>query len=347
MRPEWRSARARVSGQLRARQSLRRPDLAIRDTPLGTSRVSPLSPSGRTDASSLGAIRAEIGRMTYPTLTPASARRHGRPGRWSGGRSSGGRTRSRSDRRGGGRAPARRRPGTRSRPRRSARHGCRRARCPRLGGRERSRRSRHRWRRNGGSCARWRPGTCCRASGRTPRPRGGRRPAPPAAAAGARPRCGRRPCGRSASAGRGPVRVEPFAQLEHVVGRGVGPELAPERVADAAEELDVGAVELARPLADPQHVGRAVVPVARERVLAGEVLLVTEDERLVARVDVDLVELEGAFEVDTAGPHEAQRPLDLAGELLVALALTARGDELLHPLVHAGEVGETALAEGP
>jgi hypothetical protein len=55
----------------------------------------------------------------------------------------------------------------------------------------------------------------------------------------------------------------------------------------------VGAVELAGALADPEHVGRAVVPVAGERVLAGQRLLVAEDERLVAGVEVDLVELLG------------------------------------------------------
>ena len=120
-------------------------------------------------------------------------------------------------------------------------------------------------------------------------------------------------------------RVERLAQLQHLVGVGVGPSLHADRVADAAEELDVGAVELAGALADPQHVGRAVVPVAGERVLAGERLLVAEDQRLVARVDVDLVELRAALEVDPAGPHEPQRPLDLVGEGLVALALPAAG----------------------
>jgi hypothetical protein len=79
-------------------------------------------------------------------------------------------------------------------------------------------------------------------------------------------------------------------------------------------ELDVGAVELAGALADPEHVGRAVVPVAGERVLAGEGLLVAEDERLVAGVEVDLVEL-GVVSVSMpAGRHEAQGPVDLVGE---------------------------------
>ena len=49
-----------------------------------------------------------------------------------------------------------------------------------------------------------------------------------------------------------------------------------------------GRRRLARPFADPQHVRRAVVEVARDRVLPGERFLVAEDEGLVARVEVDL-----------------------------------------------------------
>ena len=58
-------------------------------------------------------------------------------------------------------------------------------------------------------------------------------------------------------------------------------------------------------------------------------------------------ELEGAFEVDAAGPHAPQRSLDLGGQLPVPLTLPAGGDELLHPCVHPGQVGEAAFAEGP
>ena len=71
------------------------------------------------------------------------------------------------------------------------------------------------------------------------------------------------------------------------------------------------AVELAGALADPEQVRRAVVPVAGEAVLAGERLLVVEEQRLVRRVEVDLVQLELGVEVDAARGHEAQRPLDL------------------------------------
>ena len=127
---------------------------------------------------------------------------------------------------------------------------------------------------------------------------------------------------------------------------GGGPDLAAERVAHAPQELDVGAVDLAGPLADPQHVRRAVVPVPGQGVLAGERLLVAEDERLVAGVEVDLVQARLAGRVDAARGHEPQRPVDVVGHPVVAPALGARRHELLVPLVDPGQVGETALGEG-
>ena len=141
-------------------------------------------------------------------------------------------------------------------------------------------------------------------------------------------------------------RVEALAQFDHVVGGGGDADLAADRVADAAEELDVRAVEFAGALADPQHVSGAVVPAAGERVLAGERFLVAEQERLVARVDVDLAEVVVVLDLDAAGAHELEGSVDLVGELLVAAAFGARLPELLGPGVHAGEVGEAALGEG-
>ena len=93
----------------------------------------------------------------------------------------------------------------------------------------------------------------------------------------------------------------------------------------------MGAVELAGALADPEHVRRAVVPVAGEGVLPGERLLVAEDERLVAGGEVDGVQLGWRLGVDAAGRHEPQGPLDAVGHLLVAAALGAGGHELLVP----------------
>src|SRR3546814_15008415 len=53
-----------------------------------------------------------------------------------------------------------------------------------------------------------------------------------------------------------------------------------DRVVDAAHELDVSLLRLARAVADPQHVGRAVVPLAGQAVGAGQRLLVPQQQRL-------------------------------------------------------------------
>ena len=143
------------------------------------------------------------------------------------------------------------------------------------------------------------------------------------------------------------VGVERLAQLEHVGGRRVRPDLASDRVADAAQELDVRTVEGARALADPEHVGRAVVPAAGERVLPRERLLVAEEERFVAGEDIDGLEVGVRLGVDAAGLHEPHRPIDLGRHALVATALGAGGDELLGPHVDPAEVGEAALGECP
>ena len=116
------------------------------------------------------------------------------------------------------------------------------------------------------------------------------------------------------------ARVEAVAQRDDVLGDvTVGPSFTPTGFWMPREELDVRAVELAGALARPQEVRRAVVPVVGEAVAAGERLLVAEQQRLVRRVEVDLVELELGVEVDAARGHEAQRAVDLGGERVVAL----------------------------
>src|SRR3546814_6523752 len=75
--------------------------------------------------------------------------------------------------------------------------------------------------------------------------------------------------------------------------------------------------------------------------------LVAEDQRLVAREEVDFVEVGLGLGVDPAGPHEQQLPLDVVGQALVALALAARRQELLVPLVDPRQVGTAALHAGP
>ena len=103
-----------------------------------------------------------------------------------------------------------------------------------------------------------------------------------------------------------------------LAGGGPRPELAGQRVLDSREELDVRVVRVARALADPQQMGRAVVPVAGEAVAPREALLVRQDQALVAGPEIDLVQLMLALQVDAAGRHEAQGVVDAARDPLVA-----------------------------
>ena len=144
---------------------------------------------------------------------------------------------------------------------------------------------------------------------------------------------------------RGPLRIQTLAEPQHIVPARVRAELDAERVVHAREELDVGALRVARPLADPEHVRRAVVPVARRRVAARQRLLVVEQQALVRGPDVHFAELRRVGEVDPARRHEPQRALDLGGDLLVAAPFRRARDELLVPHVDAAEVGEAALRE--
>ena len=63
-------------------------------------------------------------------------------------------------------------------------------------------------------------------------------------------------------------------------------DLHPEWIANAAGELQVCAVEVAGALTDPEHVSGAVIPFAGGGVLAGESLLVRQQQTLVGRVEV-------------------------------------------------------------
>ena len=146
-------------------------------------------------------------------------------------------------------------------------------------------------------------------------------------------------------ASRNPVGVETSAELDRLLRGRIRPELETDRIVHAGKELDVRAVERARAVPDPEHVRGAVVPVAADRVAPRQRLLVVEQQPLVRRPDVDLVQLRRRLEIDAARRHEGERALDLRRQLLVAAALRRARDEVLIPAVHLRQVGEAALRE--
>ena len=140
------------------------------------------------------------------------------------------------------------------------------------------------------------------------------------------------------------VGVERLDQRRGVGGLGVRADLDADRVVDLLGERDVGAVEGAGALADPDHVRRQVVVVA-VLVAAGQRGLVLEQQRLVAGVELDARGRPEPVEVDADGRHEGDGPVDLAGDLLVALAGRRTLDEVLVPQVHRAQVGVAAGRE--
>ncbi len=137
-----------------------------------------------------------------------------------------------------------------------------------------------------------------------------------------------------------------LVQPQEVVDRERRARLEAQRVAHAAQELDVGAVGLARAVADPQHVGRAVVPVARGRIDAGQRLLVLQQQRLVAGEEVGLGDLRRGRRGEPAGRHEVQRLVEARGKIVVALRCRRVAHEVEVPAVDLVQVGIAALGEG-
>src|SRR3954452_8471215 len=85
-----------------------------------------------------------------------------------------------------------------------------------------------------------------------------------------------------------------------------------------------------------------VIRHASADVDAGQCSLVIEQERLVARVELDPVEL---LRVSPARLHEGERTVDFPGKLLVALPSRALRYEVLIPALRLVQVGESAVRE--
>ncbi len=138
------------------------------------------------------------------------------------------------------------------------------------------------------------------------------------------------------SAGFG-VRIELLREREGILGGRGRAQLDADGILHLREEVDVRAVDLTGALTDPQEVPGHVVGQTRTRIDAGERAFVLEEQRLVGGV-----ELRGpqSLEVRAARVHEADRPIDLAGGLLVALVAGVRGEETAVPFVDQPQVGE-------
>ena len=123
-------------------------------------------------------------------------------------------------------------------------------------------------------------------------------------------------------------------------------DLDADRVLHALHEVDVGAIELAGSLADPQQVGGGVVPIAGGGIDAGHGFLEAEQQGLVAGEELHTGQVRMALRRDANGLHERQGLGDLVAQLAVSRALRAVVDETQGPAVDVVQVGVTAAGEG-
>ena len=128
------------------------------------------------------------------------------------------------------------------------------------------------------------------------------------------------------------VGIEDVDQLQQFVRLQRRAAFQADRVLDAAEIFDMAVVELAGAVADPDHVARGRVPVAGGGIDPREGLLVAEQQRLVAGVEIGGAQFGMAFEIEAAGAHEIQRVRDAVGQFLVAARLRRILQEAEHPL---------------
>ncbi len=160
--------------------------------------------------------------------------------------------------------------------------------------------------RTGASCSRSSRRWCCHASGshdHTTRAALLLAPRAPARADG-RATLSRADAARSASCRPGSFvgveRVDQVAASRPAVSD--GPHFRPSGFLMPRQILDMGMVGLARAVADPDHVARGGVPVTRGRIDAGQRLLIAEQQRLVAGVEIGLAQRVVGLRGDAARP---------------------------------------------
>ena len=99
-----------------------------------------------------------------------------------------------------------------------------------------------------------------------------------------------------------------------------GPAFQADGILDAAAEFDMGAVELAGAVADPDHMGGGVVPIAAGGIDPRHRLLVSKQQSFMAGIEIGAAQLRHGTRRDAAGRHEIQRLGDALRQIFILLA---------------------------
>ncbi len=137
------------------------------------------------------------------------------------------------------------------------------------------------------------------------------------------------------------VGVEDLEEFEQPLGIHFRANLDANRIADAAEVIGMGTLDLRRPHADPRKVCAEVVPSFTPWHLASHRLLVRQEERFVACEEVDPADFRGPN--PGQGLHESERVGDTLHHLLVFPCTRRVCNKLEVPVFGVVEVGKPTV----
>src|SRR3954469_23365318 len=138
------------------------------------------------------------------------------------------------------------------------------------------------------------------------------------------------------------VGIEHVDQPQQFVWLERGAAFQADGVLDASKIFHMAVVELTCAISNPDHVARSRVPVAGRGIDSREGLLVAEQQRLMAGVEIGGAQFGVAFQIETAGAHEISGVRNAVRQFLVASRLRGILQEPKHPLVHAAQIGKAA-----
>jgi hypothetical protein len=94
-------------------------------------------------------------------------------------------------------------------------------------------------------------------------------------------------------------------------------------ISNPTEELDVGTIKLSGALANPQHMSGAIVPQASGGILAGESLLVREQQTLMRGIEL-CGSHHGMIGSQSASRHKAQCLIHMVGQIPISAEKSRR-----------------------
>ena len=141
-------------------------------------------------------------------------------------------------------------------------------------------------------------------------------------------------------------RVQRVEQAQKNIGRQARADLDTDGIADAAQELDMRRSFKAGSVADPQHVRAGVIPVAGQRILPSQRLLVREQQRFVAGVELRALQLRHRVGIDPARIHEIERFANTISNIPILLGPWAASHEIMCPGMNLMQIGIATVRKG-